>query len=445
MVSRNFRLQIVVRVLIIIIVCFLLAWSIVTTHYLRALYAGAALVIAVWEFLSHVDRLNRDFKSFLLSLLHNDFTVHFESSGRSKSFNELYEALNRITGAFKRVSADKEAQHRFLELLIEHLRVGVVSFDEEENVHLANQSIKSLLDRPILRSLRSFEPTLANTLREIHSGETRLFKMQSAGEPLNLSIHASEFKLENRYYKLVSMQNIRSELDAREMEAWQKLIRVLTHEIMNSVSPIISLSESMHERLKLDERMKHDHTQTFTTLDQGLEAIRSRSRGLHQFTQSYRKLTAIPRVSLKKTTTREIFQRVTTLMGSQMREKGIEFDVSDANLPIFVDPDLMEHVLINLLLNAMEAVAEIFSPKVTLNAFLTKAGSVLISVADNGEGIDQAAADKIFIPFFTTRKNGSGIGLALCRQIVQQHRAEIHFTSEKGKGAEFVIVLSEGR
>jgi nitrogen fixation/metabolism regulation signal transduction histidine kinase len=399
------------------------------------------VVIVVWEFLSHVDRLNRDFKSFLLSLLHNDFTVHFKSSGRSKTFDELYDALNRITTAFKRVSGDKEVQHRFLEMLIEHLRVGVVSFDQEENVHLANQSIKSLLSRPILQSLRSFEPTLANTLRAIHSGETKLFKMQSAGELLNLSIHASEFKLEDRYYKLVSMQNIRNELDAREMEAWQKLIRVLTHEIMNSVSPIISLSESMHERLKLDELMKEDHTLTFTTLDQGLEAIRSRSRGLHQFTQSYRKLTAIPRVSIKETSTCEIFQRVATLMVGQMREKGIEFDVSDVNIPIFVDPDLMEHVLINLLLNAMEAVAEASSPRVTLNASRSKAGSVLISVADNGEGIDEAAADKIFIPFFTTRKNGSGIGLAITRQILQLHRAEIHFTSEKGRGTEFVIVL----
>ena len=441
MVSRNFRLQIVVRVLILIAASFLLAWSLVTAHYLRALYAVAAVVVVVWEFLSHVDRLNRDFKSFLLSLLHNDFTIHFKSSGRSKTFDELYDALNRITSAFKRVSAEKEAQHRFLEMLIEHLRVGVVSFDEEENVHLANQSIKSLLNRSVLQSLRSFEPTLATALREIHSGETKLLKMQSAGELLNLSLHASEFKLEDRYYKLVSMQNIRNELDAREMEAWQKLIRVLTHEIMNSVSPIISLSESMHERLKLDERMKEDHTLTFTTLDQGLEALRARSRGLHQFTQSYRKLTAIPRVSLKETSTLAIFQRVTTLMGSQMREKGIEFDVSDVNIPIFVDPDLMEHVLINLLLNAMEAVDETSSPRVTLNASRSKAGSVLISVADNGEGIDEAAADKIFIPFFTTRKNGSGIGLAITRQILQLHRAEIQFTSEKGRGTEFVIVL----
>jgi nitrogen fixation/metabolism regulation signal transduction histidine kinase len=445
MVFKNFRVQIIFRIVMLTLVVTLLAWCLVNAYYLRSIYVAAAVVILAGEFIWYADRFNRDVTSFMVSLLQRDFTTHYQSQGRSKSFDELYETLNRISEVFRTISAEKEIQFRFLEMMVEHLRVGILTVDEEGKIQLVNRALKDLLKREVLFSLKALEsidPSLVSTLMDIRSGETRLIKLRVQNELLQLSLHASEFRLDDKYHKLISMQNIRNELDAREMEAWQKLIRVLTHEIMNSVSPVISLSETMHALLRQHQQeIKASAQDFYETLDKGLDAIKVRSEGLYQFTQSYRKLTGIPQLSLQQTNMKDIIARVGVLIGHKLKERGINLNVPDADIPVVVDPDLMEHVLINLLLNAMEAVAETHEPFIEISTFRDQKGSVFISVRDNGEGIDEATAEKIFTPFFTTRKNGSGIGLALTKQILQLHHADIHVTSEKGKGTEFVIVL----
>lgn len=444
MVFKNFRLQVIIRVVLLSTALAALIWCLLDARYLRSVYAAVAVIIIVVEFVRYVDRFNRDVNTFMVSLLQHDFTTRFQSR-RGKTFDELYGTLNRISHVFKTISAEKEVQFKFLEMLVAHLRVGILSFDGSGKIHLANQAVKDLLHRDILLNLRSLEtldPALVQSLQAVKSGETRLLKLRIGNELLQLSIHASEFRLEDTEHKLISMQNIRSELDAREMEAWQKLIRVLTHEIMNSVSPIISLSETMHTLLlRNQETITTSDANLYNTLDKGLDAIRVRSEGLYNFTQSYRKLTGIPKLSLQETSTRDIIERVATLMQNQLIDKGIELKVNPANIRIVVDPDLIQHVLINLLLNAAEAVSNVSEPCIAMGALTNAKGSVELYVSDNGEGIDDAIADKIFIPFFSTRKHGSGIGLALTKQILQLHHADIRFTTRKGTGTEFTIVL----
>ena len=445
MVFKNFRVQVTIRVLLLAVALFLMSWSLVNEYYLRATYSAIASVIILIEFIWFVDRFNRDVKSFMVSLLQRDFTTHFQSRGRSKSFDELYDALNRISVVFKTISAEKEAQFRFLEMLVEHLRVGILTVDETGKIKLVNQALKTMLQKDVLFSLKSletFDAALAVTLREIRSGETRLLKLRVNNELLQLSIHASEFLLEDKYHKLISLQNIRNELDAREMEAWQKLIRVLTHEIMNSVSPIISLSETMHGLIdEHKEALQHRNAVLYNTLDKGLEAIHIRGEGLFHFTQSYRKLTGVPKVSLKETNTKALIDRVVVLMESKLHEKGIVLKVYGEQVPIIVDPQLMEHVLINLFANAVDALADTNLPQISIWVDHDSKGNVLIHIRDTGEGIDEMTGENIFVPFFTTRRNGSGIGLALSKQILQLHHGDIRFSSEKGKGTEFVIVL----
>lgn len=444
MVFKNFKLQVTIRVVILVMTIFILVWCLLNGYVLRSVYATFALVILVIEFIRYVDRFNRDVNTFMISLLQRDFTTRLHSPG-SRTFNELYATLSSISNVFKTISAEKEAQFRFLEMLVEHLRVGILSMDESGKIQLANHAIKVLLQRDVLFSLRSLEsidPALVEALLNIKSGETLLFKLRMQNELLQLSIHASEFKLENINHKLISMQNIRNELDTREMEAWQKLIRVLTHEIMNSVSPIISLSGTMHSLLQQHrEPITAIQPNVYNALDKGLDAVRVRSEGLYNFTQSYRKLTGIPRLSLENTNTREIISKVATLMENDMKQRGVAFKVDTPDIPIVADADLLQHVLINLLLNACEAVAGAKEPSIAVGAFLTSKGGVAIFVSDNGEGIDDAIADKVFVPFFTTRKNGSGIGLSLVKQILQLHHADIRFDTKKGKGTEFVITL----
>jgi len=444
MVFKNFRLHVVVRVGLLTACILLMAWCLVLGLYLRSMYLAAGALILLVELIWYIDRFNRDVKTFMISLLQRDFTTHYRSTGRGKTFDELYDVLNQISAAFRKLGAEKEIQHRYLEMLVEHVRVSILSIDGEGKIHLANQAMKQLLRKDVLtslKSLESFDERLAQGIRDLRTGETRLIKIRLHNELLQLSIHASEFKLEEQYYKLISMQNIRSELDAREMEAWQKLIRVLSHEIMNSVAPIISLSGTLHSMVTAKKGQTPTADETYAALDQGLEAIKIRSEGLYNFTQSYRKLTGIPTLSLKKTNIRELILRVKTLLQQRMDEAGIACHITGDNVFAMVDPELMEHVIINLVLNAVAALAGRPQPSIQIRVLQGPSDNATIYVIDNGEGMDDATAERIFVPFFTTRKNGSGIGLALTKQILQLHRADIQFSSEQGKGTEFVITL----
>jgi len=445
MVFKKFRFQIILRVTVLTAIITLLAWCIVYELYLRSVYVGIAAAISVVELIWYTDRFNRDVKGFLRSLLQRDFTTHYEETGRGKTYDELYETFNSISDIFKKISAEKEMQHKYLEMLVEHVRVSILSIDADENIHLANQSLRDLLRKNILRNLISLEAvdaTLAKTIREIHAGETRLIKVSIDNELLQLSIHASEFKLDDRYFKLISMQNIKNELDVREMESWQKLIRVLSHEIMNSVSPISSLSDTLHRMVAQNQNgLSQNNADLYDSLDKGLEAIKVRSEGLVNFTQTYRKLTHVPIPSLKKVRLKDIIDRVQVLLAAKIGEHKVQLNISRVDVELVADPELMEHVFINLLLNAVDATKNQANPKVDIYTTVTQKGQLSIHMIDNGEGIDKEMMEKIFIPFFTTRKNGSGIGLALTKQILHLHQAEILLKSEPGKGTEFIIVI----
>jgi two-component system, NtrC family, nitrogen regulation sensor histidine kinase NtrY len=445
MAFRNFRFQVSLRVVILTIIITLLAWCFVHELYLRSIYLAVATIISVVEFTRYTDRFNRDMKGFLQSLLQRDFTTRYEQAGRGKSFDALYETFNSISDIFKKISTEKEIQHKYLEMLVEHVRVSILSVDADERVHLANQASRDLLKRKVISNLKTIESVdaaLAKNIREMHAGETRLIKVTIDNELLQLSIHVSEFKLDNRYFKLISMQNIKNELDVREMESWQKLIRVLSHEIMNSVSPISSLSDTLHRMIAQNQALVSQNNATlYDSLDKGLEAIKVRSEGLVNFTQTYRKLTHIPIPSLKKVRLNDILDRVQVLLAAKIAEHKVQLSISSADVELVADPELMEHVFINLLLNALEATKNRADPKVDIYTTINQKGQIIIHIIDNGEGIDKEIMEKIFIPFFTTRKNGSGIGLALTKQILHLHQAEILLKSEVGKGSEFIIVI----
>lgn len=444
MVFKNFRVQIVIRILLLTAGIVLLAWCLVRELYLRSVYLAAADIVIVIEMVWYVDRFNRDVRMFMLSLMQRDFTTYYQSTGRGKSFDALYEMLNKISGAFKTISAEKESQHRYLEMLVEHIRVGVLSIDVDENVDIANQALKDLLQIGFIKSLKAFEifdPLLILSIREILTGETKLVKLRVGNELLQLSMHASEFKLQGKYYKLISMQNIRTELDAREMDAWQKLIRVLSHEIMNSVSPISSLSETLHGLVTKNPEALNGNSNLYETLDRGLEAIKIRSEGLYNFTQAYRKLTGIPRLSLKDIDLQDIIERISILMQAKLRGSNVRLDINDVHAEVNVDPELIEQVLINLILNSIDALEGKQDPAIRIWTSRDQKGRLIVHVADNGEGMDEMTSEKVFIPFFTTKKTGSGIGLALAKQILQLHKADIQFVTTKGQGTEFTITL----
>ena len=435
--TKNFRVNVILRLLLITSLIVLLVYFImVDERYLRSVYLALFLIISLVEFVWYVDRTNRDFTSFLLALLQDDFTTKFSEKGKGKSFENLYKAFNAITQKFENISSAKEVQHLYLEGLVNHIRVGIISIDKDERIHMMNRALQKMLDRPhmaFLNNLNSVDHQLPEVLREIKPNENRLLKIQVKNELLQLSIHASEFLLNKEYYKLISIQNIKSELDINELDAWQKLIRVLTHEIMNSVTPITSLSDSLRQILEND---KSDDS--LAKVGQGLEAIQLRSKGLQNFTEAYKKLTKLPTPKFNSVNLKSLFDNIVTLFKEELKNIKLILEIPEKT-EILADRDLLDQVFINLIKNACDALHGIEGS--TIRIHVEQNDVTTITITDNGEGIDEDKLDKIFIPFFTTKTEGSGIGLALSRQIIRLHNGSIGIKSQRGAGTEVTITI----
>jgi signal transduction histidine kinase len=267
--------------------------------------------------------------------------------------------------------------------------------------------------------------------------------MDRKGETLQLAIHATEYQLGQQHYTLVSLQNIGSELEEKEMEAWQNLIRVLTHEIMNSITPISSLAATVNEMLNAATRNNEGEIspEAMDDIRQAVGTIEKRSQGLLHFVDAYRNLTHIPRPTFRVCLVKELFSRVHTLMQAQTAEAQIAMttSVEPENLEVSVDPDLIEQVLINLVRNAIQSMACQAVKTLDLSARADETGHVWIEVLDNGPGIPRDIQERIFIPFFTTREDGSGIGLSLSRQIMRMHGGTILCRSSEGSGTAFAL------
>jgi nitrogen fixation/metabolism regulation signal transduction histidine kinase len=442
MVFKSFRLLLIARVLLLSVMMFVSIWCFVNGFMLRSVYGAGLAIILLIELIWFIDRFNRDIKTFLISLQQRDFTTRFQIQNRWGSFNELYAVLNRISDAFRSISREKEVQHRYLEMLFEHVRVGILSIDETNRIRYVNQALKDLLQVQVITSLHTLDGPLAETVQTIRTNETRLVKVSVRTGVLHLSIHASEFKLEDTYYKLISLQNIRTELEVQEVESWQKLIRVLSHEIMNSVAPVTSLSATLHGLVIQERALQQNHEPLYEALDKGLEAIRTRSEGLYDFTQTYRKMATISKASRQPTDTRALIGHVEALLRPQLDKHRIQFTINAQATIAHLDAALMEQVLINLLLNAMDAVSATPVPVISLACF-EQQQKICFHIQDNGAGIDADALEKIFIPFYTTKQQGSGVGLAITRQIVQLHGGEVQVYSKPGEGAIFLIVLPQ--
>lgn len=443
---KNFRLNIVVRIIFLVVIIGGFTYCLYHQLFLRSVYVAIALIFVLIELLRYVEKTNRDLISFLAALSQNDFTTTYAEKGKGKTFNQLYKTFNQITNKYRAISEEKEAQFIFLSLLVEHVRVGIISVDDKEQIHLINQSMRNYLSNTSAKNLADLhrdEVDLVKAFRTIKAGDNQLVKKPVNGKIIPLTIHASEIRLQGQYFKLISVQDIRNELEANELEAWQKLIRVLTHEIMNSVSPIISLSATLHQLVNNHKKDQELNIAEKATLQKGLEAIQLRSQGLQHFANNYRSLTKIPQPQFRKVKAASIIDRLTILFQEELGLKGITLktDLNEGDIEILADPELIEQVLINLIRNAIDAVAEQSNPQIKIQVLNQQSKITVIQIEDNGSGIDEDKIDKVFIPFFTTKKSGSGIGLALSKQIIQMHGGQISIISHVGVGTTVEIRL----
>jgi len=435
MLFKNFRIQVIARIILLFLTLLALVYLIEGSE----LYAtiGILLLLCLYQIFALIrmmDKSNLQMAQFLQAVRHADFSQSFKKPGLGKSFNQLYEAFNQVIQDFQRIRGDKEENYRYLQTVVQHVGVGLIAFDKQGDVELFNTAAKKLLGVNRLRNINGLEPIsseLRQKITSLKTGRRDLIQIQHEDDFYQLVAYAIEFQLRGRALKLISLQNIQNELEEQEMEAWQKLIRVLTHEIMNSITPISSLARTVDHTL--DELNLEDfHPEDMKDIHDAVSTIHKRSEGLIHFVESYRKLTRIPQPNFQMISVKELFKNVLNLTDIESSKKNINIlsNIKPESLHVIADQELIEQVLLNLIRNAFDALSGEKEPRLSLNSELDDRGRVIIRVSDNGSGIVAEAQEKIFIPFFTTKKSGSGIGLSLSRQIMRQHGGSIGVTSE---------------
>jgi two-component system nitrogen regulation sensor histidine kinase NtrY len=296
-----------------------------------------------------------------------------------------------------------------------------------------------------ISTLNTISEELVKCFWELKTGGRSLINVEIGGDERQLSVYVIELNLGDENFKLISLQNIRSELEEKEMEAWQKLVRVLTHEIMNSVTPISSLANTVEGEivgyLDYNENQPNIKKEDLEDIHLAVQTIQRRSDGLIRFVNDFRSLTHTPEPKIQMVSVMELFNQISILLKHEVETNHIKFivNVNPQNLALSIDPELIQQVLINLIKNAVQALEERENKIIELLAYQDEKNNTLFILKDNGPGIEEEAQTKIFIPFFTTKKSGSGIGLSLSRQIMRQHNASLSVKSKLDEGTEFIL------
>lgn len=394
------------------------------------------------------ERTNRLFLRFLNAIKYDDFTEQFHISGEGKTMRELSLRLNEVMAKFREVRAEKEAHLQYFEVIVQHIGIGIISFRPDGSILLLNNAAKKLLQVGQLRQVQELEtvsPQLALGLQQLGNGDKVPVPVRQGTEQANLSVHVIELSLLGERIRLASLQNIQSELEEKEMEAWHNLIKVLTHEIMNSVTPIASLSSSAYEEVSsyidTDAEEVTLLRDELADIGQCLQTISRRSDGLIYFVNDFRNLTTISVPKLSRFNVTELLQEIKVLLHGQLAARSVmlQLEVPSEGLLLSADRTMIEQVLINVVKNATEAVQEQPNGKVIVRAYHDERSRISIEIQDNGHGMTTEAMAKIFIPFFTTKKSGSGIGLSLSRQIMRLHKGTISVQSDLGRGTTFIL------
>lgn len=414
--------------------------------------AGLLIAFQIFAMIHYVDRTNRVLNNFLESIRYSDFTRTFQVENLDSSFDKLKKSFNEVIKDFQEVRAEKEENYYYLQTVIQHIGISLIAYSKDGKVELINNATKKLFQVRSLnniQSLRQFSPELVQKLLSIRHGENTLIRVQEKEELLQLAIYATEFKIHNRTILLTSIKNIQDELEEKEMESWQKLIRVLTHEIMNSITPISSLSSTITLILKdlaqtlSEKNIEADDLETIGEIQNALVTIHKRTDGLMHFVNTYRDLTKIPTPVFSIFSVNKLLSNIKGLFTEELKSKKIQCAISiePSSLELSADEKLIEQVIINLVKNAIQAVEQNEEPEIHLKAFLNKRGRITIQVIDNGQGILPDVLDKIFIPFFTTKPQGSGIGLSLSKQILRLHGGNIGAYSNPEKETKFTLTF----
>jgi two-component system, NtrC family, nitrogen regulation sensor histidine kinase NtrY len=444
MIFKNFQWRILSRVLLLFLTLTIGSYFLVRQWHLYLALLAPLVIYQIIEFIRYQTKTHEELNQFVEAVHYRDFSRYFDVKHASADIQPLRKGFNEINTTFKVISKEKETQYQYLQKILELVDTGILSYEVATGeVVWMNESIKKMLQLPYLKTIQSLarrDRVLFEEVENLQPGESKVTTAHLEKSFFKVLLSATAFQTEGKIYKLIAFQNVSEALDETESKAWQKLLSVMTHEIMNSVAPISSLADTLKNRLQKSVDAPDDKV-ALEDLEIGIDTIKRRSEGLLKFAETYRNLNKITTLNLKKVYVHELFANLHQLMQPTFEQKNIELEIilSKTDLAFEADPSLVEQVLINLIVNAIEAVKEQPSPKIILSADANANKKVVLKVADNGTGMPEELLDKIFIPFFSTRKTGSGIGLSLCKQIVMLHKGNIKVQSAEGRGTVFSL------
>lgn len=450
MVYKQFRVNVIIRVLLLTASCLLLFLTLNSTFIFTPVLIIGLVVYQVWSMIRYVDRTNRELANFLESIRYSEFTRTFTIKEAGSSFEALNDAFNEVMHDFQRVRSEKEEHLHYLHSIVQNLDVSILAYQRNGIVEMINPAAKKLFQINTLKDihkLESLSKELVDTLLKIQPGENHLVKVQDDDDILQLAIQSTEFKVKDKTIMLTTVKNIQNVLEGQETEAWQKLIRVLTHEIMNSIAPISSLSSTIELMIKEYDSKNEDapclDNEAVEEIQQALQTINKRSTGLMNFVETYRNLTKISKPNFALVEMNSLLDNVVRLMKRETEDQAIRlyYTMEPDSIELQIDEQMISQVLINLIKNSAHALEGRENGVIHIKGYYNKRGRPTIQIIDNGQGILQDVLDKIFIPFFTTKRNGSGIGLSLSRQILRLHGGTITAQSVPDKETIFSLTF----
>ena len=436
MTYRHFSVNLIIQAILLALtpVIIALTWSIgnlKVIHYMLIV----VYIVQVWSLIYTIRKTNRELARFIQSFGFGDTTIHFHNRDKDKSFGDLFNSFNQVVKAFRQLKMDKEKEYLFFENALKNIGVALLVVNEHGNVIMTNTALLKMLGIKYIHridKLDQFKSGLVNELLDLKPHQQKLVELMVDGRLLQVALTSVLMKQEKKVLRLLAFQDIRGEIEQKELESWQKLIRVLTHEVMNSLSPVNILSAGLKQRFEQNDQQIMDEEEKLEVIE-ALDAIHHRSKGLTRFVESYRGMAGLKSAQTNTCHINALLTRIQILFQDDMESKNINYTTeADENLHHLIDEKLIEQTLINLIKNSQEALDKV-DCKIKLKATKTH-GRLKISIADNGRGIPKEEIDKVCIPFYTTREGGNGIGLALSRQVMRLHGGQLKIHSEQSKG-----------
>jgi two-component system, NtrC family, nitrogen regulation sensor histidine kinase NtrY len=447
----SFQLNILIRIILLVLVSTGTGFAVAAGEPLYTIITIViVLIIQIINLAFYINRVNVNINYFFEAVKNEDFSLTFPVYKGDKILKNISKNLTRINRQIQQIHVETQQQEQYFRALIEQVGTGILSFNHEGFVIHTNSSLKKIFGMrqfTHLRQLEKIDLKLAETLKNIKQHDQKLITYNGKNGAISLLLKASSFKAHDQELTLISLQDINRELDEKELDSWLKLIRVLTHEIMNSIAPVTSLSENLCNYFVREGEaipVGEVNDKMIATTIRGLKVIQEQGQGLTRFVESYRKLTRLPKPERTIVSLKDLMEKTVMLHKSDLpyRDINISYSMDDPELEAFIDQKQISQVLINLLKNSVEALHCTRNAYIKLVCRKTLKGQIEISVTDNGPGIPPELLEEIFVPFFTTREAGSGIGLSISRQIMRLHNGSLKVNSIPGKETIFTLIFN---